>query len=126
MTRQWDAWLRDLRAAQKGGARFTQLLIDRGLPYSKILAFEADYSADTFTASLSSAPDSTPFVDFTVAVGAYGSGVTPVTISLSAIQTAAIPADADIDGVEDFPFDLLRNGARLMAGTIPVSGQVTE
>lgn len=130
MAEQWDTWLAGVRAAQKGGVRLPQLQIDRGHAYSKVLAFEADYEADAFAASLANAPDSTPFLNFTVVVGAFGSGVTPVTLSLTALQTAAIPADTDIDGNEDFVFDILRtpNGGtqgRLMAGVIPVSGKVT-
>lgn len=124
---QWDAWLSDLRASGRGGERFATLAIDRGRAWSKMIAFEADYSADTFACNLSLAPDGTTLVSPTVVVGAYAGGATAVTLSLTAVQTAnpaLIPADGDLDGVEDLCFDLLRNSSRIMAGVIPVSGKV--
>src|SRR5213595_2116771 len=108
----FDPWLRDLKAAQKGGERWPKLGIDRGRAWSRSLSFEADYSADTFVCNLALEPDGTTLVSPTVVVGAYSSGATPVTLSLSAGQTAnlsLIPADGDFDGVEDLCFDLLRN-----------------
>lgn len=135
MASQWDTWLRELRAAGKGGERYSQLTIDRGLAYSKTLAFGMDLSADTFTASLKASPDGpalSPAIDFTVTVGSYSGGQTLVTLALSAATTATIPADADADGIEEFPFDLLRRvgGAgdkkRFIAGLIPVAGKVTN
>lgn len=132
MASQWDNWLRELRAAGKGGQAWPKLGIDRGREWTRVLAFEADYSADAFACNLAVAPDGTTLVSPTVVVGAFGSGVTPVTISLTAVQTAnlaLIPADGDVDGVEELCFDLLRTpfgGAqdRLMAGVIPVRGKV--
>ena len=124
---QWDDWLASLKAAGKGGVPLPQLTIDRGLAYEKIIAFEADLSADTITAALRASPDAASvLVDFTVAVGAYSGGTTEVTLSLTSAQTAALPSDSDLDGVEEFPFDLLRNGSRLLAGTIKLAGKVTN
>lgn len=124
---QWDEWLAALKAAGRGGAHLPQLTIDRGLAYSKVIAFAADLSGDTITAALRASPDAASvLVDFTVAVGAYTGGTTEVTLSLTSAQTAALPADSDLDGVEEFPFDLLRNGARLLAGTIKIAGKVTN
>lgn len=132
MAEQWRAWLADLRAAGKGGQRFTQLAIDRGRVWNKVLAFEADFADDAFECNLALAPDGTTLVSATVSVGAYSSGVTPVTLSLTAAQTAnlaLIPADGDIDGVEDLCIDLLRTPsggakARILAGIVPVLGKV--
>lgn len=132
MRTQWDAWLADLRAAGKGGERWPQLAIDRGRAWSKVLSFAADYSADAFACNLAASPDGTTLVSPTVNVGAYSSGVTLVTLSLTAVQTAnlaLIPGDDDADGVEDLCFDLLRTPSggsqgRIMAGIIPVSGKV--
>lgn len=131
MAGQWKTWLAALKAAGKGGLKFTQLQIDRGLPYSKTLAFGLDLSADTITAALRVSPDAPDpvLVDFTVDVGAYASGVTEVTLSLTAVQTSdtdILPADGDLDGEEELVFDLLRNDARLIAGTIPIAGKVTN
>lgn len=128
----FDPWLRDLAAAQKGGERFTQLTIDRGRVWSKQLRFAGDFSADAFACNLALEPDGTTLVSPTVAVGSYTGGYTIVTLSLTAVQTAnaaLIPADGDLDGVVDLAFDVLRTpsgGAqgRLFAGIIPVSGKV--
>ena len=128
MASQWDTWLGALKAAGKGGLRYTQLQIDRGLAYSKVLSFGLDVSADAFLASLKSSPDGaalSPACNFTITVGSYTSGTTEITLSLTNTQTAALPADSDIDGVEDFVFDLVRNGERFMGGLIPVAGKVT-
>lgn len=129
---QWDEWLSDLRAARKGGLRFTSLTIVRGLAWSKALRFAADYSLDAFTCNLAAGVDGTVLVSPSVSVGGYSGGYTTVTLSLTAVQTAdaaKIPADGDADGVVDLTFDLLHTpsgGAqgRLMAGLIPVSGKV--
>lgn len=128
MATQWDTWLAALKGALKGGIVFRQLQIDRGLAYSKVLSFGADLSADTITASLRTGPDAagSTLVDFTISVGAYTAGATEVTLSLTSGQTAALPADSDLDGEEQFAFDILRNGSRLMGGIIPVAGKVTN
>lgn len=128
MAGQFDDWLATLKAAGKGGARFPQLTIDRGLAYSKVLGFGADLSGDTITSVLRASPDAggAPLATFDVTVGSYSGGITQVTLALTDDETAALPADSDADGVEEFVFDLLRNGERLMAGTIPVAGKVTN
>lgn len=128
----FDPWLRDLKAAQKGGERFTQLMIERGRVWSKQLAFAADYSADAFECNIALEPDGTTLVSASVAVGSYSGGQTIVTVSLTAVQTASlslIPADGDYDGVQDLAIDVLRTPsggakARLFAGIVPVSGKV--
>lgn len=131
MAGPWDTWLAALKAAGKGGVNLPQLTIDRGLPYSKILSFDADLSGDTITASLRASPDAADpvLVSFTVAVGAYTNGATEVTISLTKVQTSntsILPVDSDADGEERLVFDMLRNDARLIAGTIPIAGKVTN
>jgi hypothetical protein len=132
MAGQWDTWLAALKAAGKGGEVYHQLTIDRGLPYSKELAFGADMSGDAFDATLKASPDAaTELATFTITVGAYADGVTPVTLELTDLETDALPADGDLDGVEEFVFDILRTPLggvqeRLLAGMIPVAGMVTE
>lgn len=131
MATQWDAWLRELKAAGKGGVRLKG--IDRGLPYSLAFSIPLDVTADAFDASLRMAPDASgaTLVDFTIVVGTFTAGATLITLSLTQVQTAALPADGDIDGVEEFVFDLLRTPsggtqARLIAGVIPILGKVTN
>lgn len=132
MATEWDVWLADLRAAGKGGQRFSQLAIDRGRPWSKELQFQADWSGDAFACALSLSPDGTTLVSPTVVVGAYSGGYTTVTLSLTSVQTAntsLIPADGDFDGVVDLAFELVRtpsggSAAVLMGGLIPVIGKV--
>ncbi len=127
----FDAWTRELRAAGKGPVKLRA--IDRGLPYSYEMAFGADLSADDFAASLRLEPDSggSVLASFSVTVGAYSGGVTPVTLMLTQTQTAALPTDADFDGLQELVFDLLHTpdgGAqgRLLGGTVQVSGKVTN
>lgn len=132
MASQWETWLAELRAAGKGGVHMPQLAIDRGRAWSKELRFHADYSSDAFSCNLAVSPDGTTLVSPSVAIGAYTGGYTIVTLSLTSVQTAntaLIPADGDMNGVEELLLDLLRTPSggtqeRLMAGTIPVIGKV--
>lgn len=125
MASQWDEWLRELRAAGKGGV--VAKAIDRGLPYSYAMSIPLDVSGDTFTASLRMSPDAPDptLADFTVVVGAYTAGATIVTLSLGETETEFADV-ADIDGVAgDLVFDVLRNGQRFLAGVVRIAGMVT-
>lgn len=133
---QWDDWLRKLSADGKGGLGLTgkpeMRAIDRGLPYEYTLSIAGDRSADAFEASLRASPDAAgaTLADFTVTVGSYSGGVTPITLSLTAVQTAALTSDSDLDGLEEFVFDILWTPSggtqqRLMGGVIQISGKVT-
>ena len=133
---QWDDWLRKLAKDGKGGLGLSGKpevrAIDRGLPYEYTLAIGADVSGDTFEASLRASPDASgsTLADFTVTVGAYAAGVTPVTLGLTSGQTSALTADADLDGLEEFVFDILWTPSggtqqRLLGGVIKISGKVT-
>jgi hypothetical protein len=128
MAGPWDTWLAALKAAGKGGVNLPQLTIDRGLPYSKIISFGVNIQGDTVTASLRASPDAAdPVIEsFSVSVGTYTDGATEVTLTLTKTQTAGLPADTDADGEERLVFDMLRNDKRLLAGTIPVVGKVTN
>lgn len=131
---QFETWLRELRAAGKGGVRLKP--IDRGLPYSLSLEVSADWSADSFDAALRLYPDAagSPLVAFTIVVGAYTAGATVITLSLTQVQTAntaIIPPDTAFDGAIDLAFDLLRTPAggaqtRILGGVIPVLGKVSN
>ena len=133
---QWDDWLRKLAKDGKGGLGLSGKpevrAIDRGLPYEYTLAIGADVSGDAFEASLRASPDASgsTLADFTVTVGAYAAGVTPVTLGLTSGQTSALTADADLDGLEEFVFDILWTPSggtqqRLLGGVIKISGKVT-
>lgn len=131
MATQWAEWLSELKAAGKGGVRLKG--IDRGLPYSLAFSIPLNVTGDSFDASLRLSPDASgsTLVDFTIAIGTYSAGATLVTLSLTQVQTAALPADGDLDGVEEFVFDLLRTPsggtqARLIGGVIPILGKVSN
>lgn len=131
MTTTFDDWLRQLAAAGKGGVCLGR--IDRGLPLSLTLAFGADWSADDFAASLRLEPDATgdALAEFTVSVGSYAEGVTPVTFTLTQMVTSTLPEDADGNGVVTLAMDIVRLPAsglqhRIMGGTIEVLGRVTD
>lgn len=131
MASEWDAWLRALRAAGKGG-RVLPSAIDRGLPFVLPVAIAYDVSADSFAAELRASPDAggAALAAFSVSVGAYTDGFTVLTLSLTAAQTGALPEDSDLDGATELPFDILwtRGGTtdRLIGGLIPVIGKVTS
>lgn len=128
---QWTGWLNELRAAGKGPV--TLRAIDRGLPYTYILGFGADYSGDAFAASLRASPDAggAPIETFTMTVDVFADGITPVSFSLTPSETAALPADGDFDGLSELVFDLLHTPAggtqyRILGGNVQVSGEVTS
>lgn len=129
----FNAWLRELRAAGKGGDRYPQLMIDRSLPFGKLIGLAADLSDHAFACSLRLEPDASGAVaaEFTVTVYPFTDGMTYVLLQLTDGQTAALPVDADFDGVQDMAFDVLITPpgdaqTRLFGGIIPVTGKVTE
>jgi hypothetical protein len=109
MQSQWDDWLRELASAGKGGRALILPPISRGMSYLHIMDFEADVSADAFSADLRLTPDAdaTLLATFTVTVGAFDGTVTPVTFELSAVQVDAITADDDdFNGLTEVIFNL--------------------
>jgi hypothetical protein len=136
MASEHDVWLRQLVADRAGGFGLQGAprlhSIVRGKPYTLPFAVEYDVSGDAFAASLRQIPDAAgvTLADFDIAVSAYESGATTVTLSLTATQTGNLPPDGDFDGVLDLVFDLIRTPAggdpnRFLGGIIPVSGKVT-
>lgn len=129
MASQWDPWLAGLKANGKGGVEFPA--IDRTLPYVLPISIPLDVSADDFAAALKASPDTDlELMTFSVSVGAYSSGTTVVTLTLTDGQTATLAADLD-DGVGEVVFDLLWTPSgdyqrRFMGGVIPVLGKVTD
>ena len=125
-------WL--LQMKQDGHAGRELRSIPRGLDWELTLNFGDDWSADEFFISLREEPGAPDPVTatVTVSVGSYTSGVTPVTLSLTAAQTAALPADDNSDGLKELFYDILRQTGgtgskrRIMAGNVFVSGKVTS
>jgi hypothetical protein len=65
-----------------------------------------------------------------VGAPAFADGRTTWALSLTAIQTAALPLEGDGSGVAEFPIDAVLtlsggNAERLFGGIVPVSGYVT-
>lgn len=134
MQTQWSAWLAAEKAAGRGGDIYPEAIV-RGLAFSMLLPIPLDVSADGFKASLRLSPDApgAALADFTVALGSFADGVTPITLSLTAAQTggAALAGDGDGDGLAEMVFELLHipaGGAaqRANAMVLLVSGRVTE
>lgn len=131
----WDGWLAQLSAEGKGGKAAELPAIVRGRAYAVTINFAGDLSADAFASSLRLSPDAPdPVLEtFSVAVGGYANGVTPVTLSLTDLQTGSssnLPNDADADGLAWMVFDLIHTPSglasyRLLGGEIPVSGKVS-
>lgn len=133
METQWKDWRLQLASAAKGGIEFKTMR--RDLPYSLVLTFNADYSADTFDAALRLGPDTaSELVSFSVSVGSYVDGWTNVTLSLTKSQVATVAAaasDGDLDGLAEVVFDLLHTPSGgtqqlMLGGTIPLIGKVTD
>lgn len=130
-------WLDELKRSGQGGD-FNAILpsIARGVPYAVTVSFSADYSADAFTSSIRLGPDAAgaTLADFGIEVGVYdgAAGVTPVTLSLTSTQTAALPEDTYEGGVLMAVYDILRDpvGAaakyRIVGGLAPITGKVTD
>lgn len=99
----------------------------RGQSLSHTVRYTGDWSASSLTGSVKAAPDAaTELAVFAVSSPVFADGVTSWFISLSASQTAALPADGDANGIEDFVYDVLIDGRRLFGGLFRISGFVTE
>lgn len=130
MISQWTTWLRRLAADGHGGVSLPAIV--RGLSYPLTIKIPLDVTADAFTGSVAISPDAEePLEEFAVSIGAWDGTYTPVTLTLSQAQVAALPADGDFDGLEEVVFDILRTPSgshqrRYLAGNIPISGKVTD
>ena len=131
METQWGAWLAAEKAAGRGGIVWPVPIV-RGLEFVISLPIPADVSADDFAASVGLTPGAAPLVNFTINVGSFVSGVTLVTLTMSATDSLLTGAgDGDGDGLAEVVCDVLylpaAGGAlRSAAFVIPVSGAVTE
>jgi len=132
MKTQFDDWLAQLRRAGKGPVSIN---IDRGLPYSWSFTLRGNFTGSVLASSLRLSPDAggATLVDFTAASPVYLSseGETLFNVSLTKTQTAALPADADGDGLLTLAFDTLLTPSggtqfRLFGGTATIAGKVTN
>lgn len=132
MQTKWVDWLAAESAAGRGGIVWPDPIV-RGLAFSIVVPFPADVSGADFAAELRTAPDATgaALAAFTVTVGSYAAGVTPVTFALTDTATATLPTDDDGNGLEEVVMDALYLPAvgdpmRSFAVVVPISGAVTE
>lgn len=133
MQSQFPAWLAAEKAAGRGGLVWPDV-IQRGLPWSSVLAIPLDVSTAAFKASLRLAPDAlgAVLVDLTVVVGAFVDGTTLVTLSLTKVQTALSGAgDGDLDGVSEVFCTVLYTpfgGTQMpfLSFSIPITGKITD
>ena len=122
METQHGVWLRQLAADGKGGQPLPS--ITRGEAYEKSFALDIDYSADTFSGALALAPDADEVTALTVIPGAWDGQFTTVTITLSQALVDGLPADHDADGLAELVYSIQRNGKRMFAGNVWISGKV--
>lgn len=122
METQHGDWLRQLAADGKGGVALPS--ITRGEDYETSFTLPLDVSGDTFTAALSIAPDATPLATFTVAVGAFDGEFTAIALTLPEASVDTLPPDDDANGLTELVYSVQRDGARLFAGNIYISGEV--
>ena len=122
METQHGDWLRQLAADSKGGVPLPA--ITRGEAYEKSFTLPLDVSGDSFTGALALAPDGDDEAVLTVTPGSWDGEVTPVTITLSQAIVDTLPADQDADGLAELVYSIQRNGKRLFAGNVWISGKV--
>ena len=131
MNHQFKDWLAVHAAGNRGGVARPDLAITRGREWTARLALTGDFTADTLFGSIGLEPNDgvSEVADFSVVAGAFSGGETAFDFTLSAAQTATIPADADGDGLLWLPFDISREplGAApyiILSGVVPVQGSV--
>ena len=131
---QFDEWVRQLAAARKGPVTFPAA--SRGRAYATAITLNGDWTGATLRAEARLYPDAggAPIVTFGVTGPVVASGASTFTLTLAAgsgaNSTGAFPADADLDGVEQFAVDVLLTpdgGTEdlLFGGVLPLLGRVT-
>jgi hypothetical protein len=127
MENQYKTWLQTL-----GRQRGDLPPCVRGLNVSHTLSFPGNVTSATLRGSIKASPDSpTELAVFTVGTPVFANDKTTWPLSLTANQTAALPADTAGDGVVTLIYDFLITlpggfPTRVAAGLFPVSGFVTE
>lgn len=127
MATQYGTWLSTL-----GGLRADMPVTVRGLPITHTVTYPGNVTTATLEGAVKASPDATAeLATFTIGTPAFADGVTTWAVSLTGVQTGALPADGDGDGLETFVYDfvLTLSGAsprRVFGGLFPLSGFVTE
>lgn len=132
-----ESWLQRLKAAGKGGIRLDANPATRGRAWSMPVVLPADFTGATMRGQIRLEPDAAgaALAEFAVSGPVVADGTSTFTLSLDAgtgaNSTGILPADADADGAEDFPFDILLppdGGTEelLVGGILPVVGRITE
>jgi hypothetical protein len=133
MSTTFDDWLRQLAAA--GKLARSGIAIDRGLPFAWTFALGGDWTGATIASSLRLAPDAEgdAVEDFTCPNDGYSADLdaTEFTLALTALQTAALTADDDGDGLATLAWDVLFTPSggdemRLFGGPATIAGKVTD
>jgi hypothetical protein len=133
MITQFDEWLRQLAAAQKGPVTFPGA--SRGRKYVTTVSLPGDWTGATMRAQARLRPDAAgdPIATFAVTGPVVAAGVSTFTLTLTAGaaagSTGAFPADSDLDGVEQFAVDVLLTSGGveelLFGGVLPLLGRIT-
>lgn len=133
MAGQFDTWLREQSLAGKGGVRLQAA--SRARLYVLGVSLPGDWTGATLRGEVHAAPDSpTVLAEFQISGPVVDAGRSLFTVSLGAgtgtDTTGALPADGDLDGVEEFPVDFLltpSGGAEelLFSAVLPLTGRVT-
>lgn len=129
MTTTFEPWLRQMAAAGKGPAA---IHIDRGLPFRSRFVLNAPFPGAVISGSLLLRPDAptAPLATFATGIVTVEGDYSSFELFLTALQTAALPADADGDGLAHVAFDVLIQPAggtqkRLFGGVATIAGKVT-
>lgn len=124
---QFPEWLYAL-----GGRRVDMPTADRGFSVEHTITFPGNVTTATLAGTIKVSPDATvEEATWSIETPSFADGVTSWVVSLTGVQTAALPADANGDGVECFLYDFiltLSGGEprRIMGGIFPLAGFVTE
>jgi len=130
MASTFEAWLRQLAAARQGPVA---MQIDRGVAFRTRLVVGAPLSGAVLAGSLRLAPDAGGAVlaSFTCGAAEIDGDYTGFAVTLTSVQTAALPADTDGDALVELAFDFLLTPSggtqkRLFGGVATVAGKVTN
>lgn len=127
----FDTWLAALAAAGKRG---NDINIDRGLPFKWEFALRGDWTGATVASALRVQPDAgTPVETFTGANEGYDAetDLTLFSLTMPAVDTAALPADQTGEAVTRLAWDVLFTPSggtqmRLFGAIANVTGEVTD
>jgi hypothetical protein len=138
MQTQWASLLAMEKAAQRGGIMWPEAIV-RGLPFTMVLPFPLDVTADNFKLAFGGTPDAAALVTLTegsgITVGSFADGETQVTCRLSDTQVGTIgtaQTDSDGDGLAEVLAEMLwqQGGTgdwrRAFLVSIPISGKIAD